>query len=216
MGMVVREVTFDGCVPTAMHIAKQMEELAGLQIALEENGPEICGDLYDLSAHLAFARFPQDRIKIVAYRPSTTKKDLKKDIEETGMSEFPVASRIQGANESPGTQTVFLQGFMGQEPTVLIVANLALERLGGRLHSPIADELRKEYDRRITVGELELRHRKVRRQALLRFLVGVLTMPIWLPLQLLLFGWHMVTLPWRIRKARKLIERYLPKKPQGG
>ncbi|MDB5331345.1 MAG: hypothetical protein JWP03_2496 [Phycisphaerales bacterium] len=201
MGIITAEATFEGQAPEAARIADKVKEITGLPMTLDESGPEIRGDLYSLHAYLALAHFPNQRIELTAYQPGSVKEFLK----TTGTDRFPFARVVRGANEPPGTQTVYVKGYTGQEPTLFFATKLSLEALGGRLRKPTGENERREYGSRITVAELERRHRKLERQSLLALSLGVILLPILLPLWVASIVWHLVTMPWRIRKAIKLV-----------
>jgi hypothetical protein len=192
---------FEGPAPAASAVAETVAARSGLEVLLDETGPEIHGRLYDLHAHLAFAGFPKDRVQIHAYRPSGVKEHL----QTTGVSDLPIANVVQGANELPGAQTIYLEGFVG-EPTLFFATILALERLGGRFDKPLADDERLKYDRPLTLGELKQRHEKTRRRAFFASLLFVILLPLLLPLYALGIVWTVLTVPWRILKAHRALK----------
>ena len=196
MGIVIQEVTFDAPAPTAARVVAKLTELVGLPLTISESTPEIRGSLFELHAQLAFARFPQVPVELTAYRAGAVQEHLQR----TGMNALPFASVVQGSNEAVGTQTVYVRGYIGQEPTLLLAATLALEALGGRLREPLSDELRREYGAKVLPEELERRHRRVRRQGLLALTAGIVLLPFLVPFWLASIAWHLANLPWRLWK----------------
>jgi hypothetical protein len=201
MGIITEEVRFEGQAPDAARIADKVKEIIGLPIILHESGPEMRCDFHSLHAQLAFARFPKQRVELTAYRPGAVQELQKRN----GTDTLPFARAVQGAHERPGTQTVYMRGYIGQELTIIFATMLALEALGGHLREPVSEEMRREYGSRIATAELERRQRKVERQSLLTLLLGTILLPILLPLWAASIVWHLVKIPWRIRKAIKLV-----------
>ncbi|MDB5356350.1 MAG: hypothetical protein JWN24_2803 [Phycisphaerales bacterium] len=211
MGIISEEVRFEGQAPEAARIADKVTEIIGLPMTLEESGPEMRCDCHFLHARLAFARFPDRRVELTAYHPGGVKEFLKR----MGTDTLPIAHAVQGANEPPGTQTVYIRGYIGQEPTIIFATILALEALGGHLREPVSEEMRREYGSRITTMELDRRHRKLFRQGLVKLLLGVILLPILFPLGVASIVWHLVKTPWQIRKAMKLVRSRTDRRPGG-
>lgn len=205
MGIVGTEVGFDGQAPELSRIAEKVTELSGLPLTVEESGADIKGDLFDLHGYLAFACAPERQLELHSYRAGAVKDFCEEAFEG---ADFPLANCVQGLHEPPGTQTVYVRGYVGQEPTLFFVTELALEALGGRPREPIPEDVRREYGAPITAAQLEERQRKVTRQGWLTLLVGVLLLPVLLPLWLLGFLWMLVSLPWRIWTAYQVYRRY--------
>jgi hypothetical protein len=202
MGVVVSEVSFDVKAPELSRIADKVTELSGLPLSVTESGADVKGNLHDLHAYLAFACYPEARLELDSYRPGAVKEFYQQTLGDTCL---PMAKYVQGLNEAPGTQTVYLRGYVGQEPTLLFVTQIALESLGGRPRNPISEEVRREYGTPITVSQLDTRRRKVRKQAQAAALVGVLLLPVLIPLWLVGFVLFVVMLPWRMWKAYKTV-----------
>jgi hypothetical protein len=120
----------------------------------------------------------------------------------TELSGLPVTV---AENEPAGNQAVYLRGYMGQEPTLLLVTILALEDLGGRPRHPIGEVERRQYGTPITPAQLEERRRKLARQLWPIVVVSVLLLPLAIPLWLVGF---VLMMPWRVWKANKLYRRY--------
>jgi hypothetical protein len=204
MGVVVSEVSFDGQAPELSRIADKVTELSGLPLSVTESGADVKGNLHDRHAYLAFAYYPEARLELDSYRPGAVKECYQQTLGDTRLH---MAKYVQGLKEAPGTKTVYLRGYVGQEPTLLFVTQLALEALGGRPRYPISDEVRREYGTPITVSQLEARRRKVRKQAQAAALVGVLLLPVLIPLWLVGFVLFVVILPWRMWTAFKTVQQ---------
>lgn len=197
MGIVVTEVTFEGQAPQLSDIAGKITELCGLPLEVTESASDVKGDLYDLHGCLAFACDPKQHLKIHAYRGGA----VRKFCEETlGNVPLPMARCVQGSNEPAGTQSVYLRGYIGQEPTLLITTALALEALGGRSKYAFGDDERLEYGTPITPERLVERRRKSARQMRPVVMVGLLLLPVMIPLWIIGF---VVMMPWRIWKVYK-------------
>ena len=196
MGIVVQQVTFDDRVPEAARVGDMLTRMIGLPVTVSESDSEVRGTLFEL-LRLAFSRFPNDFIELTAYRPGAVKEHL----QQVGIAASPIANAVQGVNEPPGTQAVYVTGYLGQEPTLLFATVLALEALGGRPRTSLPEEIRREYGARISVTELDRRHRTLRRQQRLGWLLGVISLPILVPMWFLSLMWGLATLPWRIGKA---------------
>jgi hypothetical protein len=205
MGLVVAQVVFDGQAPELSRIAEKVTELSGLPLSVKDSGADLKADLYHLHAHLAFACEPKTQLELHSYRAGAVKEFYRRTC---GDAPLPMAQYVQGLNEAPGTQTVYLRGYVGQEPTLLFVTQLALEALGGRPRHPLSEELRREYGTPITATQLAARRRKMEKQLLATALVGVVLLPVLIPLWLLGFALALVLMPWRIGKAYKLYRAY--------
>ena len=186
----------------AAAIAARVTELVGLPLIVRDSQPEIRGTLHDLHSHIAFEAHPKAEIELTAYCAGAVKEHLR----QTGVDAMPMANFVQGANESAGKQTVYVRGYVGQEPTLFLATTLALEALGGRLGEPIPEEIRREYGRSISSDELRRRHREAQNQGILRLVAGVLLLPILVPVWVVTLGWHLMTIPHRIWKAHQLVK----------
>jgi hypothetical protein len=198
MGVVVAEVVFDGQAPGLSRIAEKVTELSELALSVTESGADVKAGLYDLHASLAFVCAPKVRLELYSYRSGAVKEFYQQTFGDAG---FPFARFTQGLNEPPGTQAVYLRGYVGQEPTLLVVTELALEALGGRPRESIPKEIRQEYGAPVSAAQLEERLRKVARQVWLGLLMGVVLLPLLIPLWLFGVLWGLMSLPWRIWKG---------------
>jgi hypothetical protein len=195
MGVVVNVVTFEGRAPPLSAIADKITELSGLPLAITESGTDVRGDIYDLHGYLAFASVPKQRLEIFAYR----------DREVHELRRLSMAMFVQGIQRPAETQSVYLRGCIGQEPTLLAVTALALEALGGRPEHPIGDEERREYGTPIAPAQLEKRQRKAAMQMRQTAVVGILLLPV-VVVPMWIFGLG-VLMPWRIWQGYKMYRR---------
>jgi hypothetical protein len=205
MGIVAGDAVFDGTAPQLQGIAEKVTELTGLAVEVTESDAEVKANLYDLHGYLAFACAPQSRIEVHAYRPGAVKELCE---EMFGDADFPLARVVKGRNEAPGTQTVYLRGFIGQEMTLFFATELALEALGGRSKYPLPEDVRRECGTPISEAQLQERMRKTAREMGSMFLVGLLLFPLLLPLWIVGLLWFVVTLPWRIWQACRLYRKW--------
>jgi hypothetical protein len=201
MGVVVTEVVFDGRAPALADIADAVTRRTGLPVAATDSGPDARGDLFDLHAHLAFADAPDTRVEMSAYRPGAVAELCRQMFRETGS---PIAKHVQGLNEPPGTQAVCVRGFVGQEPTLFFATILALESLGGRPRDPLDDDERQRYGTSIAPAELAERRREVRRRMWPAVVIGLVLLPILIPVW---FAAFVLTMPWRIWRASRVLGR---------
>ena len=125
-------------------------------------------------------------------------------------------SWVEGANEPVGKQSVYVQGYLGQEPTLLLATTLALEALGGRLGAPMTDDIRRECGRVISSDELGRRHRKAQKQGRLALVAWVLLLPVLVPVWIVTLAWQLITMPRRIWKAHQLVQTHLSGRPGSG
>ncbi len=203
MGLVITEITFDGPAPSLARIAEKVSELSGLTVNFEDLR-RLSDQLHDEYGTLEFACFPKECIEVSAYRANAVKEHL----EKIGMNTWPIAKVVQGANEVVGTQTVYVQGYVGQEPTLFMMIVFALEALQGRLREPFSTEVRRAFGGPVTVAELECRRQKFHNRNLGMLLFALIAMPIVLPFHIALFCWQVIKLPWRIRAASRAVRQH--------
>jgi hypothetical protein len=189
MGLVFEEVVFDGRAPQLSHIADKITELSGLPLGVIESGPDVKGDLYDLHGYLAFACAPKQQLEIHAYRDGTVRKHR-----------LPMGKCVQGMHEPSGTQSVYLRSFIGQEPTLLLAATLALEAMGGHPKHLPGDEVRREYGTPVTPAQLAERQRKLAGKLWPAVGIALLLLPV---AMLLWFIEFLVQMPWLVWKVHQ-------------
>lgn len=202
MGIVFDEVVFQGRAPPLSAIVDKITELSGLPLTVTESGAGVKGELYELHGYLAFACAPEQQIEIHVYRDGAVQKLCK---EMFGDVHLPIAQYVQGNNEPVGTQSVHLRGYLGQEPTLLIMTTLALEALGGSSRHPLGEEERRQFGTPISPAQLEERRRKVARQGWLLAVACLLLLPVMIPLSIV--GLVVMT-PWRVWKGYRLYRSF--------
>ena len=178
------QVIFDERAPGLERIAEQVTEISGLPVSITDRLKEFPDPSSDFDGTLAFTCVPQSWIELRAYRPEEVRKFYHESVGDPDLR-LPMARCVHGLNEPSGTQTVYLRGYINQEPTLLFVTLLALEKLGGRPRHPIPDDIRRGYSVRITETELEKRCRKAGRQAWLGAAVAIVMLPVLIPLWVL-------------------------------
>jgi hypothetical protein len=196
MALVFSKVVFDGRAPDLSRIAAHVTEISGQPLSVTDLADET-DEVSDFHGHLAFACAPESWIEVRAYRAGTVKEFYHQTVGDPGLR-LPMARFVQGLNEPAGTQAVYVEGHINQEPTLLFVTLLALEALGGRPRELIPDEIRRIFSSPISTSELEERRRKMRRRVRLRTAVTLVMLPILVPLWIL---WFLVTLPLGIWKT---------------
>lgn len=208
MGVVYFHATFDGRAPDPSRIVARAAELTGLPIRYEESSPEIKGELYDFDGHAEFCDMPFSRLRIFAYRSGAVKRHWEQFL---GGQQPPderarqfVERNVMDLNGPEGTQAVHLRIYVGQEPTLMYAAVMALEGLGGRLERPLSDGKRRKYGGKITADELKKRNRKTRAGTLAALFLSCFLLPITLPLWLLSL---LVIIPWNIWRAYRLMRK---------
>lgn len=198
LGIVVTTATFDRPTPCATRIAEAVAELTGQRVTVEDFGPDVRGPLSALNAFLAFTAFPHARVELTAYDGDAVLEHLRK----TGLAGTPVARATMGANDAPGTQTVYVQTYLGAEPTLFFATALALEALGGRLAEPADEAMRREYGVRVSHAELNRRRRAASRRAGLALTGGCLAVSF-APLTWIALTFRLVAkLLWRAPRRR--------------
>jgi len=193
--MVFDEVTFDGRGPTVDALAAKISELSGLPVSVQAPGPGDLG-IYDQHAYLFFVAMPEEQLEVFSYRRGAAKKFYNDFME--GFENLPTAKYAVGLNEAPGTQVVYLRSFVGHEPTLMMATVLALEALGGRTRSPITDDIRREYGTPITEQQLAERRKKLHKELRRAAWIGMLMLPITIPLFIFGLLFRLVLLPWQI------------------
>ena len=199
MGLVSGHVFFEGPSPELSRIADRISELCGQPVCATGSDEAVKGDLFDLHARLAFASEPSQQLEVYSYRPGAVRRFNDEALRDTG-----VWLPVQGLNEPPGSQVVYLRSHVGPDPTLLVVTLLALEALGGTLGRPLSAEERQKYGRLMTAEELRGRHRAAARRGRAALAVGVLLAPILMAFTAIQFVVTAPYLLWRgIRDRRR-------------
>ncbi len=199
MGIVIGEVVFVGKVPEPAAIQAAMTRQCGLPVIMTEGGPAITDDLYEFDGRLAFAAAASNSIEIFAYRPGAVRRLYNQLTADGELLPERQLKCITGWDQAPGTQSVHLRGYLGQEMTLFMVALITLESLGGRPKHPISERARRLCSGPISNEELARRIRKERSLSVAGTLISV----AFLPLMLLQLLCSILILPVRLWKARR-------------
>jgi hypothetical protein len=171
MGLLMNEVSFNGQAPSLNCIVNKITEISGLEISIEDDRDSYC----NLNVRLSFSNTPDNQLKI-----STTVSVIALDTHSHSTSYIPRSSASE-ENESIDSQTVCLRMYVGQEATLLYIATIALEELGGRSRYLVSEEMRQQYSTRITSSELERRY-QLNGVAIIRFYIILLvSLPLLIP-----------------------------------
>lgn len=173
MGIVSREVSFQGMAPPLSLIVDKIAEIGGLPLEVQESSAEIRGDLFDLDARIGLACLSNHDIKIYTYRNGAVKEFL----EKAGPSMLPIAKVMVGAKEPTGVQTVYLEGYRGQDLSIMDLAVLALESLGGQPRIPPSTQMREKYAKPLTESQLNCRKYTLHSRSLAYSAVAIMAAP---------------------------------------
>lgn len=154
MGKLSYEVTFATPLPELSAIVAKIEELSGLPVSVLPPTKDE-SPRHAFYARLAFSCAPEQEIALYGAESD--------------------------ASPASGRETIQLEGWALREPTLPMVAVLALEALGGRPHPPLSDQERQQYSRPITPQELIARRRRAGRQAVRGIQLSLLLLPFLLP-----------------------------------
>lgn len=199
MGLIFKEVAFEGTAPDPDQIAEAVSVASGLTVVWVSD--EIADETRDISGQLRFEEFPDTWVELETYKPGAIKRWALQDFNEND----PIMGHIQGMHEPEGTQTVYLQGYALSEPTLLVAAVSGLEALGGHIvGGPISEEGSAQNPLPVTRGELKSRQRAAGRQALLVVVGSILLTPLILLWTLIALLWTLFTLPYTFWKAFRI------------
>ena len=195
MGIVRQEAVFNGVLPSLERIANAISDICGLPVAIEDFPKPEQHELYEMHAFLSFVCDPENQVTVYSYSPGAVRRFHDTILEGT-IPNFEKS--VQGMNESPGEQSVYLSHEIGYEPSIFILTSLALEKLGGQLRNELSEEIRKKYNRQITPEMVNNRRKKKGKSNLAFGIVYILFFPL-----ILVFGIisAIVSLPSAIMKA---------------
>ena len=194
MGMVFADVMFQDRAPPLSDICTRITDICSLPVVVLESNAD---EMHDLDATIAFECVPDIPLEILVYRPGAVVEFCDDTFDEPTLSSF-MKNIVQGVNEPAGTQTVYLRGYIGQEPTLMITTELALESLGGTSSHAMADDDRQEYGKPISESELKERYRKTERQMRRLAFTTVAMLPLLIPMWILGCVWSIIMSPFRI------------------
>ena len=175
MGITSAEVAFPHHAPPVSDICARATEICSLPVVVLESYTD---KLLEFHALIAF-ECAQDRpLDLFAYRQGS------------------VAGSV-GVAEPADTQTVHLQGFAGEDPTLMVTTRMALESLGGTSSRELLGDDRREFGQTITESELMERLRKAKRHMRRIEWTLILMLPILIPWFAVVSVWNLVTTPFR-------------------
>ncbi|MGB0561648.1 MAG: hypothetical protein ACPGVO_07560 [Spirulinaceae cyanobacterium] len=197
MGIAKTCVTFQNHVPDLFDICSKITDICSLPVSVLESGT--C-ELHELDAKIAFECAQGLPLEIYTYQPGAIKfYDHARAQDDLVYRTF--AQNVEGADELPGTQTVYLQGYLGQEPTLMLTTQIALETLGGTSINAITDDDRQKYGRPISESELTERCEEIECQTKKTALILILMLPLLIPMWILGGIWFIIKLPFSILKT---------------
>ena len=183
-------VLFDDRVPPLAEICSKVTEICSLPVVVLESTTE---ELCDWQATIAFACAQDSPLKLSVHQ--TTVCQLREETSSAPAHNPPIRSIA-----------VDLQGHLGQERTLIVTTELALESLGGAPWEGIPDNDRREFAKPISELELRARRREMERQMRRVALTTILMLPVLVPMGCL---WLFVTVPWRLwRCCRSFARRH--------
>ena len=197
MGIISYSVTFDAMAPRLTLVGERVSHLTGLAVSVVDADAAEATRAQDARFHFAFdAGYT---ISVYTYRPGAIAEFCERALGRM----VPIIGRsVDGMSEPAGSQAVFVRGYVGQEPTLLLATVIALETLGGTADPPLADADRDQYGRRITEAELRRRRRRLGWRVGAFSALGVaaiiLSSPYWISRAL-------IDVPARIWRARKIV-----------
>lgn len=194
MGIEIAEVTFKGNAPSLICISDKITELSQLPLLVESVAAadlETYTNLYELDAHLSFKAVPGNRLHIYAYRS-----DAISELDLSHAEEF---------EEPVDTQAVHLEMYIGQEPTLFYLTIFALEALGGISTHPLPAGVRQAYLKITTLACIKQRSLKISSLSLLYWIIGLVLLPIFLPIWLFQYLWFHI----RLSDIARGIQRHL-------
>jgi hypothetical protein len=158
MGIVTQSVRINGQAPPLQRIIDEINRIAGLPLHVEESNAEVKGGVFDLHARIAFNCLRSHDIQVYTYQPGA----VQSVIQGAGRSGPGLARVIEGGREPPGTQTVVLLGYAGQELSIMYATVLALESLGGTAGTPVDPKIREEFATVRSAKQLKLKAARLR------------------------------------------------------
>jgi len=173
MGIVTQSVRFNGHAPPLERIIEEMNRIAGLPLHVEESSAEVKGKVFDLHAKIAFNCLRSHGIEVYTYLPGS----VQRVIDGAGLSGPGLAKVVEGGREPPGTQTVVLRGYSGQELSIMYAAVLALESLGGTARTPVDPKIREEFGTARSSTQLKLKAARLRLFGFFSVVMAILFFP---------------------------------------
>lgn len=197
MGLMLAVATFQDEPPTPDAICAAISSISSLTaIVVDEIADEMC----TFKASIAFECATDLPLEVCAYRTGSVA-DFCEETFDDEASCPPIMDVMQDPNGSSDTQTVRLEGYIGQERTLMATSQLALESLGGTFSIPIDEQDRKKYGTKISKSILASRRRETERQMQKTSLLYLALSPIFILLGIASFLWFTITTPIKLYRA---------------
>ena len=204
MALLIFNFEFDYPAPKPDILVAQISKTSGLPVSIVSADND---ELHELSLLVAFDQFPKNTLELYAYRPGAIKKNNDKELKETGFDHnWPIP--VEGSDEVEGRQRIYINGYVGQEPTLMLATAIALEDLGGVGSEPVPDDEKSNFP--ITSRELKRRSRKHQILIILFWLKSIVLLPITIPIGIVRMIIGFVMMPFEIRRAYKAVKKKYP------
>jgi hypothetical protein len=197
MGIVVDKVVFQSTAPSYASLADKITELSGLPVLIEEDEPVFTEEdkfENDESSYPRFARASYIRFAHISFR-STPRNQVQLYV-----------SCHDADDKSCSTQTVHLRIYAGQEETLFRQTVLALEALGGSAEYQLPENARQKYVKSLTPSQIRWRSVKNNALVILVYLIGILLLPILLPIWLFQLLRLWISIPKIVRETLAELE----------
>lgn len=176
MGIFRIYAAFPYPAPKPKEIAEAISNVSGVEVIINSITTD---ELLEYGFTVSFASHPYHLVDLYAYRQDAVQELIKTENERTGFDvNWPYL--VEGSTEKHGVQTVYIGGYLTQEPTIVDAAIAGLESLGGVLNEGRSSQKSNHFP--INTADLEKNHAKHKALLLYGVVVLVLLSPIWIPL----------------------------------
>ncbi|MCA9398136.1 MAG: hypothetical protein KC618_00185 [Candidatus Omnitrophica bacterium] len=191
MGIFKTAIKFKYPAPRPNEIVEKASEISDLTVRFISKGEEN-PDWKEFSGKIFFDAFPEQFVDIYAY-----KMDAIKEREEK--SECPSSIKSEGFYDCDGVQRIYVKGYLELESTLSGIIHLALLKLGGESNRKDDEYYFAEYDRKITVDELNQRIqknkefvKKTRPWHVLGSFLSIFVIPVYVVLKIIIFPFRLL------------------------
>ncbi len=203
MGIVTCDVAFADQLPTLGQICAKIESICTLPVVIIESSTD---ELQDIDATIAFECDQDCKLQLSAYRPGAIDRFCNDEFSEDPQFGEVMKRVMKSAGEAHEQRSIHLRSYVGLEPALMCTTALALEALGGTPCKPIGDEERAEYGRPITESELMRRYELQRKDNRSMSWLFILLLPVLIPLWIVTMIWFILTLPFGLMRANRLVK----------
>ena len=196
---------FGSRVPSPDEIAARISEITSHAVAIDdstEEDEEV--SLWEYQVRLKFDAVPECALRLYAYKPGAVDKWMDDD---DPMLKKVLGKSLEGAGERKGHRFVHFLGYIGEEPTLFFVTDIALHDLGGTTEKPIPDDIIQEYKREISVEELQSRLNDVKSSNQKQFRWILILSPLLIPLWIISMVFTLLLLPFRLLWAWRQLSK---------